>query len=396
MRVLISGGGIAGLTLAYWLHHYDIPAVVIEQAQGPRQDGYAIDFFGAGYDVAERMSLIDRLAAQQIPFEALVYVNKDGKPIAKLDAALIRAISDGKYMGLMHVTLEEVLYEALAGQVEVRFGRWLTHIVPDPDAVVVTFNDGTSASFDLLIGADGVHSSTRALVFGPEEQFSRYLGYTIACYPLVDRYSIGRAFKMYVEPGRMAAAYCTPQADDILTFFMYQSTQQEHVPREQRLARLREVFAGMGWLTEQFLSNVSPSENVFMDAVIQIQMPTWHQGRVALVGDACDCPTLLSGQGASLAMGGAYLLAKALHDSADYQQAFRSYEQQMFAFVQAQQKSGRSFAKSFLPGTPLGLFVQRTMMKVLLRPTFRGLLRRQFGLESLLFSQDARPAQHTI
>jgi 2-polyprenyl-6-methoxyphenol hydroxylase-like FAD-dependent oxidoreductase len=114
--------------------------------------------------------------------------------------------------------------------------------------VEVTFNDGASASFDLLIGADGVHSATRALVFGPEEQFSRSLGYTIACYPLADRYGIGHTFKMYTEPGRMAAAYCTPQEGEILTFFMYQSSQQEHVPREQRLARLREVFAGMGWL----------------------------------------------------------------------------------------------------------------------------------------------------
>ncbi len=384
VRVLISGGGIAGLTLAYWLHHYDIPSVVIEQANDIRRDGYAIDFLGTGYEVASRMSLIDQLAAQQIPFEALLYVNKDGKLIAKLDAALLHTITDGKYMGLMHATLEEVLYEALEGTIEVRFGRWLTHIVQGTDAVEVMFNDGTTESFDLLIGADGVHSSTRALVFGPEDQFSHYLGYTIACYPLTDRYGIGHAFKMYVEPGRMAAAYCTPKADELLMFFMYQSPKPEHVPREQRLARLREVFAGMGWLTEQFLSDVSPSQSVFMDAVIQIQMPTWRQGRVALVGDACDCPTLLSGQGASLAMGGAYLLARALHETASYEEAFRRYEQQMFAFVQVQQKSGRSFAKSFLPGSPLGLFVQRTMMKVLLRPMFRGLLRRQFGVESLL------------
>jgi 2-polyprenyl-6-methoxyphenol hydroxylase-like FAD-dependent oxidoreductase len=390
MRVLISGGGLAGLTLAYWLHYYGIPSVVIEQANTIRRDGYAIDFLGTGYEVASRMSLIDQLAVQQIPFEALHYVNKDGKLIAKLDVALMRSITDGKYMGLMHATLEEVLYEALEGNVEVRFGRWLTHIVQQTDAVVVTFNDGTTESFDLLIGADGVHSSTRALVFGPEDHFRRYLGYTIACYPLADHYGIGHTFKMYVEPARMAAAYCTPQAGELLMFFMYQSAKLEYVPREQRLARLREVFAGMGWLTEQFLSDISPAQNVFMDAVIQIQMPTWHQGRVALVGDACDCPTLLSGQGASLAMGGAYLLARALHETADYQEAFRRYEQQMFAFVLAQQKSGRSFAKSFLPSSLLGLFVQQIMMKVLLRPMFRGLLRRQFGVTSLLSPQDTK------
>jgi 2-polyprenyl-6-methoxyphenol hydroxylase-like FAD-dependent oxidoreductase len=342
------------------------------------------------------MGLIDRLAAQQIPFEALVYVNQKGKRIAKLDAALIRNVTDGKYMALMHSALEEGLYEALAGHVEVCFGRSLTHIVSGSDAVVVTFNDGTTESFDLLIGADGVYSTTRALVFGPEDQFSRYLGYTIACYPLADRYGIGRSSSCMSSRGRAVAAYCTPQADQILTFFMYRTVQQEHLPREQRLPRLQGVFGGMGWLTQQFLADVILSASVFMDAVLQIQMPSWHQGRVALVGDACDCPTLLSGQGASLAMGGAYLLAHALQETVDYPQAFRRYEQQLFATVQAQQKSGRGFAKFFVPGSPLGLAVQRTMMGVLLRPAFRGLLRRQFEAESVLSLQDAKPTQQAV
>lgn len=133
---------------------------------------------------------------------------------------------------------------------------------------------------------------------------------------VADRYGIGHAFQMHVEPERLAAAYRTLQAKDILAFSIYQTAEQEHLPREQRLARLQEVFAGMDWLAEQFLSDVNPSESIFMDAVIQIQMPSWHRSREAMVGDACDCPTLLSGQGASLAMGGAYLLARALHETA--------------------------------------------------------------------------------
>src|SRR5581483_11703770 len=305
------------------------------------------------------MSLIDHLRSRQIPYEALVYVNKAGKPIARLDAALLCAISDGKYMGLMHSTLEEVLYEAVEGSVEVRFGRWIKRIEPGPDAVIATFNDGTTESFDLLIGADGVHSATRALVFGPEEQFSRYLGYTIACYPLADRYGIGRTYKLYNEPGRQILAYGTDAEGELLILFLYQSAKPEHLPREQRLAHLREVFAGMGWLTQRFLSDVSPETSVFMDAVIQIQMPTWHQGRVALLGDACDCLTLISGQGASLAMGGAYLLARALHETADCQQAFHCYEQRMFAPVQMLQKSARGSARSLVPASSLGLFVQQ-------------------------------------
>jgi 2-polyprenyl-6-methoxyphenol hydroxylase-like FAD-dependent oxidoreductase len=383
MRVLISGGGIAGLTLAHFLHQHGLTPVVIERASGLRREGYAIDFFGIGYEVAERLHLIEQLSDQQIPFELLAYVNTQGELIAKLDMALVRKIANGKYLGLMHSTLVEALYEALVGAVEVRFGRELLRVMQTRDAVEVTFNDGRTESFDLLIGADGVHSGTRAQVFGPEDHFRRYLGYTIACYPLADRYSLGRAWKMYLEPGRLAAALCTPKADEILTFFLYRSALPEHLPRQQRLSRLRDVFAGMGWLTGQFLCDVDPSENVFMDAVIQIQMPTWHRSRIALLGDACGCPTLLSGHGASLAMAGAYLLAKALHEAATYQEAFQRYEQQLRPYVQAQHKQARGFATFFLPGTSLGLFVQQTLAKVLFRETFRSLLRREFRTPSL-------------
>ncbi len=383
MRVLISGGGIAGLTLANRLHQHGIGSVVIEQAADLRQKGYAIDFFGTGYEVAERMGLIDRLFSQHIAFDGIEYVNAQGKLITKLDAALLRKITEGKYMALMRWSLEEALYEALADQVEVRFGRWLVAASPGEHAVEVTFNDGTSESFDLLIGADGVHSATRALVFGPDEQFSRDLGYTIACYPLADRYHIGSTWKMYVEPGRLAATYCTLQAGELLTFFMYHSAGWKQPPREQRLAHLREVFAGMGWITRQLLADVPASAPVFMDALIQIQMPTWRKSRVVLVGDACGCPTLLSGQGASLAMAGAYLLAEALHEAATYQEAFQWYEQQMQPLVQAQQKQARGFAAFFLPGTPLGLFVQQALVKVLFREAFRAVLRREFSAPRL-------------
>lgn len=383
MRVLIAGGGIAGLTLAHFLSRHGMASVVIERASDLRQEGYALDFFGIGYEVAERMGLLDRLSSSQIAFDAIAYVNAQGQLIAKLDAALLRQVTGGKYLALMRSSLEEALYEALAGRVEVRFGRWCVSASPRIDAVEVTFNDGTTESFDLLIGADGVHSGTRQLLFGPDEQFSQDLGYTVACYPLADRYGIGHAWNMYVEPGRLVAALCTPQAGELLAVFMDHSVKGKPLPREQRLVHLREVFAGMGWLTEQFLADAPASAAVFMDAFTLIQMPTWHRGRVALVGDACGCPTPLSGQGASLAMAGAYLLARALHEAASYQEAFQSYEQQMRPYVQAQQKNARRFAKFFLPDTPLGVFVQQTLAKVLLRETFRSLLQREFRTPSL-------------
>lgn len=143
MRILISEGGIAGLTLAYWLHRYSFEPVAIEQADGIRRDGYALDFFGTGYDVAERMKLIDRLQIDHIPLEYVAYVNGVGQPTSKLNIALMRKIMHGKYLTLMHWTLEEALHEALANDVEVRFGRSLVAIKQGPEDVELTYDDGT-------------------------------------------------------------------------------------------------------------------------------------------------------------------------------------------------------------------------------------------------------------
>lgn len=384
MRILISGGGIAGLTLAYWLHHYGFQPCVIEQADGIRRDGYGIDFFGTGYDVAERMGIIEQLKDQPLPMTHIAYVNGQGQPTSHMDMDFMRKIMNGKYIGLMHWTLEEALYEKIANQVEFRSRSSLQAIQQEQDGVTVTFQDGTTEKFDLLIGADGVHSQTRTLVFGPEEQFSRPMGYTIACYPLRDRYNLHSTWTMYPEAGRLVGAYGSNHDEEIITLFMHKTEDKTHIPREQRLSHLCQTFAGMGWLTTQLLNDTPDSTSIFMDTATQIQMPTWHNKRVALVGDACGCPTLISGQGASLAMGGAYILAEALHEQKNYQDAFRSYENQMLSYVTQQQNGARGQAKYFAPGSKLEVQLQYVVLKLLMRPAFTGLLRQVFGAESLL------------
>lgn len=384
MRIFISGGGVAGLTLAYWLHHFDHQPVVLEQTDRIRHGGYGIDFFGTGYDVASRMGLIEPLRARQIMFDYVAYVNQAGKPVATMDRALILKIMRGNYMTLMRWTLQDVLYEAIKGDIEVRFGRSLEAVEQDQDRVTLTLNDGTTERCDLLIGADGVHSRTRALVFGPEPHYHRQLGYTIASYPLPDRYGIGNTWKMYCQPGRMSAAYKSTEEGEIVTFFMYRSDEAHIPPRARRLACLREQFAGMGWVTQRLLGDLDDSTPIFMDTVLQIRMPTWHRGRVALVGDACDCPTLVSGQGAGLAMGGAYLLARALHERENVEDAFREYEQQMQSHVKIQQDQARGLAKSFVPSSQLGALLQPILLKILLRDAFVGMLRKQFNAVSIL------------
>ncbi|BCL77707.1 FAD-dependent monooxygenase [Ktedonobacteria bacterium brp13] len=384
MRVLISGSGIAGLTLAYWLHQYGHTPLVIEQAEAIRRGGYAFDFYGTGYDVAERMGLISTLQQQQIRLDAISYMGASGKPYATLNTTLMRKVMHDRYMSLMHWTLEEALYNTIVNDVEVRYGRSLTAVKSSPEEVSVTFNDGTTEAYDLLVGADGVHSNTRHLVFRAEKHFQHYLGYTFASYPLPDHYGIGRNWNNYIEPGRLASAYCSNNDGEIITFLIWKTANQDYIPREQRLAHLHQVFAGMGWITSRLLDDVSDSTAIFMDTVTQIHMPTWHSGRVVLVGDACGCPTLISGQGASMAMGGAYLLAKALHETFNYEDAFLRYEQQVRPHVEKRQKKTQDSAKRFDSNSLLGLCIQQLMMRILLRDSFIRLLRQHFGGESIL------------
>ena len=384
MRILISGGGLAGLTLAYWLNQYGFIPVIVEEAQGLRRDGYGIDFFGTGYDVAARMGLIDWLAPRKLPVQHVAYVNADGSQIAKLDIALMEKVMYGHYMALMHWTLEEALYNAVKDDVEIRFGCTLKAVDQDAEGVSATFSDGRQERFDLLIGSDGLHSNTRRLVFGPEQDFGRYMGYYVACYALPDRYGIGPTWQNYTEPNRQAGVYCSDTPGELITFFMVEAPDEGHIPTAERLPRLRRAFAGMDWITARLLDDIPDPNAIYMDTVTQIRMPTWHQGRVALVGDAAYCLTLISGQGASMALGGAYILAQALKDDHDYARAFQRYEDFMREPVESRQQSARDFAKAFVPGSPLALLLQKLMMKVVLRPAFTGLLRRQFGAGSIL------------
>lgn len=384
MRVLICGGGIAGLTLAYWLNRYNIDVVVIERDERIHHGGYGLDFYGTGYDVAERMGLLERLAQQQIPFEKVAYVDASGKVIAHIDIALMQKIMRNRYMALMHWKLEEALYEAITDSVEIRYGTSFSTIHADTHEVAVMFDDGTTDTFDLLIGADGVYSKVRHLIFGEEALFQHYLGYYFASYQLPDHYGVGHAWKNYVEPGRLTGAYCSNQEGEIVTFLMYKAVDRGNIPREQRLSQLQREFAGMGWITQCLLNDVSEPDAIFMDTMTQIRMPFWYRGRVALVGDACGCPTSLSGQGASMAMGGAYILARTLHETFNYETAFLRYQEQVKPFVERHQKNARGIARTFLPQNTWELVAQRLFMKVLLRDIFTGLLRQQFGVESLL------------
>ncbi len=196
-------------------------------------------------------------------------------------------------MALMHQTLESVLFDAVKDQSDVRFDTTITALESDDKGVHVKLDDGSQLSCDVLVGADGIHSSVRALVFGGEDAFLWPLGYCVASYRVSDRYQLGPTWTMYLEPGHMVGLYAGDAPGSAFAFFMFETTDRLHVPRAERVPRLQREFEGVGWITRDLLDDAPDGDDVFMDTVAQIQIPRWHEGRVALVGDACDCPTLV-------------------------------------------------------------------------------------------------------
>lgn len=384
MKILISGGGVAGMTLAYWLHRYGHQPVVVERSPQGRLGGYGFDFHGTGFDIAQRMGVVEELQPFELPVEAVVYLNAAGKVTARLSTELLRKIIRGPYMGLMHSGLEEVLIDAVRDDVEIRYHQSIAAVRQDLDKVEVTFADGTQESFDLLVGADGIHSRTRELVFGPQDAFARYLGYYMASYPLADRYGLGPVRAHYTEPGRQIVTYPTNQPGELIALYLFKAPDQGTIPRAERRDRLRGAFGGMGWITPQLLDDAPDSDGIFMDTMTQIEMPRWHHGRVGLIGDACGSMTLLSGQGVAMAMAGGYILAEALDDNVDHQAAFHHYQQRMHHEVSNRQRNARTFARMLAPDTSLGVAVSNLITTLVLREAFIGLLRRRFTSGSLL------------
>lgn len=384
MRILISGVGIAGLTCAYWLHRDGHTPVLVERARHGRGAGSGFDFHGAGYALADRMGILERLREYQLRARDVVHVDRAGAVTARLSQELIRGVVGSQYLALMHDGLEHALTQAVAPDVEIRYGNSIAAIEQRADRVDVRFADGTEDGFELLIGADGVHSATRSMVFGPEPNFARPLGYTIASHPVTEHAELGPVRAHYTEAGRQLVTYPTNRVGERMALYLFADSAGAGVPREQRLERLNTAFAGMDWVTQRLLAEAPESERIFMDGITQIEMPHWHRGRVVLLGDACACMTLVSGQGVGLAMAGAYRLAEALRVHGDYRRAFERYQAGLREQVRERQRAARLFARALVPRTELGVAASRVLHRLLLRQAFAPILRPRFASMDLL------------
>jgi 2-polyprenyl-6-methoxyphenol hydroxylase-like FAD-dependent oxidoreductase len=383
--VLISGAGIAGLTVAALLKERGWNPVVIECEPELPREGYMMDFFGTGWDVAERMGLTDELRGVRYPIDVMEYIDSRGRPYLKVPLDRIRRALEFRYVFLRRPDLARILSDRVTQQgVPIRYGTTIQTLNDTPAALRVTFENGEEKTFGLVIGADGIHSNIRRLVFGPETSFARYLGYHVAAFSLPLAQEVSKRVVIYEEPDRVAWFHDL-SGDRMVAMLVFRTADLGHVPVVERLPLLRKCYAGAGWITERALRELPDDTPIYFDSVTQIVMPKWSAGRVCLVGDACGCLTLIAGQGSHLAMGGAFVLANELaRHQEDHMLAFESYENFLRPHVDRKQRQAAKFATSFVPSKRSWPWLRHLVMRAifsgpLIRRTFRA-----FGVKSVL------------
>jgi len=371
MRALISGAGIAGPTLAYWLLEHGFEPVLVERAPKLRTGGYVIDFWGAGYDIAERMGLVPEISDLGYRIKEVRIVDNDGKRVSGFDAEVFGRMTDGRYTSLPRGDLAAAIYRKIEGKVETLFGDSITAVEDTGSAARVSFEHEKQREFDVVIGADGLHSNVRTRVFGEQSRFEKYLGYKVAAFAVPGYEPRDELiYMMFTEVGQQIGRFAMRDGSTMFLFvFRDEDAGGDVHDLAAQKATLRARFGESGWECRKILDELDRIDALYFDRVSQIRMDRWTEGRVALLGDAAACASLLAGQGSALAMIEAYVLAGELKVAGgDHVKAFAKYEERLRPFLEMKQKAAVQFASSFAPSSSLGLFVRNQVMKVLAVP----------------------------
>lgn len=381
-KVCIVGGGIAGLTSAYWLDYFGFDVTIIEKAPKLRDEGYVIDFAAEGVQIAGAMGILPELKKLKESYQTLSFVDKNKQRIGGFNVADIQQFvrSHGsEYIPLMRGDLERTLFAALPKNTDMRFNETITSLEQSSDCVSVEFSSGKKETFDMVIGADGIHSQTRAMVFGPEEDYLKSLG----CFIFITRIEGAGSSLEHQAMGNIEKdhfALAVPVAGgDMIAVMGCNSSENLQAVRKQGARYLRNLYSKDNLFPQEIVSKITDEHFIFTDEVAQIRMDSWTNNRVALIGDAASCPTLLTGQGAIMAMSQAYILAHELYQSGgDHTKAFSEYEKIMQPVLAQKMKNAGSLSKTFLPSSIIGVKMINFLFGLTRHKWIHKLMFRQF------------------
>ncbi|MFC4374239.1 FAD-dependent oxidoreductase [Nocardia halotolerans] len=378
-RVLIVGAGIAGLAAALRMHRHGWDVVVVERAQSRRSSGYLVNLHGPGYDAAERLGLLPTLTPRDIGFFTSILVHADGSEKFAIPAAVAQAAVGNRALSLFRGDLESALYDAVADLADIRFGTTVQAVAQDAGEVVVTLSDGTRMQAELLIGADGVHSRVRELVFGPEADYLVDLGHMVGAFPLeqVPEQVPEGAGTTFLGPRRTAAVMNLGPGRSS-TFFAYRSPDPATELALGPTPALTRAFGDLGRGVADALRQLGADPaSAYFDSVGQVVMDRWSHGRVVLLGDAAWCVTVFAGYGAALALEGADRLgaAVAAHGD-DISTALDAWETSLRPEVRKRQALARKGISRFAPPSRAHVWAGELMLRAIGLPGIRGLVRR--------------------
>ncbi|MFI5952963.1 FAD-dependent monooxygenase [Cryptosporangium sp. NPDC051539] len=365
--VLISGASIAGPALAYWLRRYGYDVTIVEKSGSLRGGGYPIDVRGTALDVVGRMGLSPALRAAHVDTRRITFLEPDGSILTSLNPATLTGDTEHD-LEIRRGDLTAAIFGTIRDDVELIFDDSIATLDESDTGVDVVFAGGSRRTFDLVVGADGLHSQTRALILGPEAPYHRYLGYAFAGFGAPNHLGLSHEGVMWNVPGRTAALYAVGDRPERVHAFLNISLAEPPLDAHRNPAEQRKLVASIfgddhEWEIPRLLATMQEADDIFFDVVSQIHLPRWSSGRVALVGDAAYAPSFLTGQGTSLALVGAYLLAGALATHDDHAAAFEAYEQSARGFVQLNQALVSEGEATMFPSTPEALARRNDLLR---------------------------------
>lgn len=358
MKAIICGAGIAGLSAAIFLARNGWGVEVIEEAAGLRDSGYMIDFFGPGYDAAEQTGLLDALAGHAYAIDGVELVNADGGRQAFMSYGTFEASLGGRLFSLMRGDIERELHAALPDNVQLHYGTRIDDIHDVSGEVDVTLSDGRRVQADLLVGADGIHSGVRSDLFGPESGMLKYLGFHTAAYVFsadkVRRVAQDR-FVMMSLVDRQMGLY-TMHDGRVAVYFIWRDDRPERAHDARQV--VHEKFGDLDWIVPDVLNAAPDNDEIYYDVVAQIEMADWCRDRAVMLGDSAFAVSLLAGQGSSLAIGGAYVLARELAAHETIADGLAAYEETVKPQVVKKQAAGRRTADWFVPDSAFKVWIR--------------------------------------